>query len=62
MAESAADTVLFRATFRTQRPTSPYQPFKEKICLNNAFDMKVVGEHPSSIELFFVYLSFTLYP
>ena len=46
VAESAADTVLYRATFRTQRPTSPYQPFKEKICLNNAFDMKVVDSDP----------------
>ena len=46
IAESAVDTVLFRATFRTQRPTSPYQPFKEKICLNNAFDMKVRDHYP----------------
>ena len=41
LAESAVDKVLYRATFRTQRPTSSSQPFKETICFNNAFDMKV---------------------
>ena len=55
LAENAVDTVLFRATFRTQRPTSPYQPFKEMICFNNAFDMKV-GD--ASMGLFLLYSSY----
>ena len=41
--ESQADTVLFRGTFRTQRPASVLSlPFAgADVCLNNAFDLSL---------------------
>lgn len=41
VAETEADAVLFRGTFRTQPKSLPNQPFSETICLKNAFNLRL---------------------
>jgi all-trans-8'-apo-beta-carotenal 15,15'-oxygenase len=40
-AESRADKVLYRSTFRTQRPSNFLLGKKDGLCLNNAFDLNL---------------------